>query len=883
MDRSGQPPRFFLKLFKWFCKPNLHPYLEGDLLEHFEEKAQAAGLKKARWRFAKDVIKLFRPGIIRSITPQQKLNHTSMFRHNLIITFRNFRRDFNSFLINLLGLVTALSATLFIYLWVNDEAQVDRFHTKADRLYQVFLNEPTPNGIETDPGTQIQLANTLATEFPEVEQAASVIPYEWFDGEKFILTNGNEGFFSSRNQFATKDYFDLFYFELIQGNSQELLIDRRSVVISSELATKLFNTTNALGKTLEWLHEDYGGLYQVSGVFETLPANSTQQFDAVFPFDIIKEDEGEEWLEWTESDPSTFVTLKSEASYDVFNHKLNALIKTKHSGLESSLFAQPFTDTYLYDRYENGRPVGGRIAYLRLFSIIGLSILLIACINFMIVSTAKASTRTKAIGVKKTMGAHRSHLAFQYLIESTSITVIALMISLFMVWVLLPEFNQLSDKAISLELSKESILSLLAISLITGLLAGSYPALYLSGFSPVKALKGQITRSLNGQLTRRALVIFQFAVSTILIVTVIVVSRQINLIQSKDLGFEKENLIWFTMGKLDATSENNAEGLTRERIEAFLQLIKNVPGVQHTSNFAHNVLGAYGTTTGLSWTGKLPETNIQFAQIAGGYELIEAMRMNMAVGRSYSRDFATDLEKIILNETAIQAIGYQDPLGKTINLWGQDREIIGVVKDFHIDMLYEDIKPAFISLSTNDFASQVIVKLSHGNQVETIDRIEQVYKDYFITGQTFEFQTLNDNYRKFYAQEFRVGTFTKYATGIALFISCLGLFGFATFTLQRRLKEIAIRKVLGSSPWQVLLLLFGSFSRLIGIALVIALPLSALISSNWLASFAYRIRLEPWYFVLAGASVILITLATVGYQVLRATRVSTTEHLSLDQ
>lgn len=879
---NQQPPRFFLKLFKWFCKPSLHDYLEGDLLEHFGQNLKTDSRRKASWRLAKDVLKLFRPGIIRPFIPGHKLNYIDMFKHNLIITLRGFRRNFGGFLINLSGLVIALTTALFIYLWVSDEASVNQFHVKRDRLYQIFLNEPTPYGIETDASTQVQLASTLATEFPEVDKAAGVIPYDWFDGEKFVLSDGGERFVSSKNQFATEDYFELFSFNLLSGNQFDLLKDRRSVVISSELAENLFSNQNAVGKTLEWLHEDYGGVYQVSGVFESLNTKSTQQFDAVFHFDIIKEDEGAGWLEWTESDPSTFVTLKPDADPIAFNNKLSTLVQDKNQHLKSSLFAQPFTDTYLYDRYEHGVPVGGRITYLRLFSLIATFIVLIASINFMVISTARASQRMKEIGVKKTMGAQRFHIATQYLIESTCITLMAVLISLFLTRLLIPQFNQLTDKAITLDLSLSTIVTLLLASLGTGLLAGSYPALYLSGFSPVRALKGQLAKSFNGQLTRKSLVIFQFTISTILMVVVIVISQQIKLIQSKDLGFDKENLIWFTMGKTVAGA-GTVEGLSPERIEGFLQLLNNTPGVQSSSNFAHNVLGAYGTTTGLNWQEKDPQVNALFAQVAGGYGFIETMGMEMAAGRSYSRSFSNDHEKIILNETAVAAIGYDDPIGKSVNLWGQDREIIGVVKDFHIDMLYQDIKPAFISLSPNDFASQVMVKMLAGDQRATLARIQKVYEDYFIAGIPFEFEFLNEDYQQFYAQEFRVGTFTQYATLIALFITCLGLIGFASFTLERRLREVAIRKVLGSTPRQVLALLFKSFISVISIALLIGLPVSFVLSKNWLDTFAYRVHLEFWYFVLAGVSILIITMVTIGYQTLRVSRIQVVDHLSLDQ
>jgi hypothetical protein len=389
---------------------------------------------------------------------------------------------------------------------------------------------------------------------------------------------------------------------------------------------------------------------------------------------------------------------------------------------------------------------------------------------------------------------------------------------------LLPEFNAITGKHLSLHFSVNFILSVLVITLITGLLSGSYPAFYLSHFKPAMVLKGKLNTSFSVAWARKGLVVFQFAVSIILIVSVLVVYKQIEFIQTKNLGFDKDNIISF-----------KSEGRLNENQETFLQEVKNMPGVVNATSFGHDLFGGHGGTSGLDWEGKRPDDNIQFGNLEVDYEWFETLDIEMAEGRTFSREFGSDSAKIIFNEAAIAAMGLKDPIGKTVNLWGQDKQIIGVTKNFHFESFYEEIKPCMMQCYPN--GRNVLVKIQAGMERKTIERIGDFYREYN-QGLPFDYQFLDQDYQELYAAEQRVAILSKYFAGIAILISCLGLFGLATFTAERRLKEIGIRKILGSSEFGIVHLLSGDFTKMVLIAIVIALPLSYFIAHRWLESFA---------------------------------------------
>ena len=862
--KSYQPPKYLLQFFRWFCHPDYAEDIEGDLHEKYEQFYQEKGPKKAHWYFLLTVISLLRPSLIRPFFNNQSIIHPAMFKHNLLITLRSFRKHKSAFLINLMGLSIGLASALMIYLWVQEEVKMDSFFEHQERLFVVKENYPTPSGLLTENSTPSQLARALKAEIPEIKYATSAITPDWFDVSQGIITEG-ETKMKAIGQLVEKNYFDIFSWEILQGDKANLLTDKLAVVVSDELAIKLFgDTKNVIGKTIDWEHEDFSGQFQITGVFAKPSQYSTAQFDVVFNYQFFYENSADDFKDWGNSNPETYVLVKEGTDILALNEKMKNFHRDKFKEFKGeewlssigTIFLQRYGDQYLYNQFENGQQSGGRITYVRLFTIVGIFILLLASINFMNLSTAKASQRRSEIGIKKAIGASRNSIITQFLGESILLTFCALGIALLLVVWLLPEFNQITGKQIEFAFSINLISAILGITLITGLISGSYPALYLSRFRPLHLLKSKMNATSNGILARKGLVIFQFAISILLIISVMVVYQQMTYIQAKNLGFNKDNVLTF-----------GNEGNLSENPNTFLQEIKKLPGVVETSTFWHNVVGDYGTTWDVKWEGKLPDEKINFATLNVDYNWMELLDLAMIGGRTYQEAYGTENEKIIFNETAIKAMGLKNPIGQTINLWGTDRQIIGVVKDFHFASLYEGIMPCFIQFSPNNASS--IVRIKAGEEQNTLLQIEKAYKAYN-ADLPFNFSFLDEEYATLYAAEQRVTTLSQYFAGIAILISCLGLFGLATFTAAQRQKEISIRKVLGASITNLWQLLSKDFIGLVLIAALVAMPLGYYLLNDWLSQFAYRTNLSWWIFATTGLGTLLIALGTVSFQAIRA-------------
>jgi putative ABC transport system permease protein len=787
-----------------------------------------------------------------------------MFRHNLVIILRNFKRDKASFLINLIGLSTGLACALFIYLWVNDELHMDKFHKNDKQLFQVMKKGVGSNGeILTFEWTPGPLANALVEEMPEVEKAVTVMPNTFIlnEGATKGILSANEIHIKATEQYVSQDFFNVFSYNLIRGDKKQVLSDKNSVVISDGLAQKLFHSTqNIVGKTVEWNKGEFSGIYLVSGVFEKPPANSTVQFDLLFTFELYR---GINTFvnEWTHGGPSTYIVLKKDADIDLFNEKIGIYLQKKTNEEYQSLFIRRYSDKYLYDKYENGVQAGGRIEVVRLFSMIAFFILVIACINFMNLSTAKASGRLKEVGVKKTVGASRKALVAQYLGESLMMTIFSLILAVALVNTLLPQFNAITGKQLTLNLDTHALLVILGIALFTGFVSGSYPAFYLSRFNPASVLKGKLNASVSELWIRKGLVLFQFIISVILIVSVVVIYKQIGFILTKNLGYDKDNIICIKKeGKLD----NN--------IESFFNEVKKIPGVVNASNYFPNLNVNMTGTTGINWNGKKPKDQVSFKYLFAGYDFVETLGIELVDGRTFSRDFSTEDSKILFNETAIKSMGLENPVGQTINLWGQNKQIVGVLRDFHFESLYENLRPCFLLFLSNEgnmIKDNVIIKIKAGTERGTIARLQKFYKE-FNYGLPLEFKFLDDDYQAFYESEQRVSVLSRYFAGIAIIISCLGLFGLAAYSAERRTKEIGVRKVLGSSVPRIILLLSGDFTKIVLVSMLISVPLSYFITKHWLDSFAYRIDLQAWYFIGAGLTTLFIAWIIVGTQAVRA-------------
>ncbi len=779
-----------------------------------------------------------------------------MLKHNLILIYRSFKRFKSTFAINLIGLSTGLASALLIYLWVKDELRMDKFHEKDSRLYQVMENVSENGEWRTMIESSGPVADALKADMPEVEYTAALAPPTWPRFDRFVLS-ANERITRATGQYAGKDYFNIFSYKLIQGNAGQVLAEKNSIVISEELAMKLFNTKHDIvGKAIEFQHDRE---LLVSGVFENVPSSSSTPFDFVLPFEIFEEIAP--WsLDWNSSGPHIYVVLREGTDVRAFNRKIEDFIHNKTGKITSrKMFLAPYSSNYLYGNYENGVQSGGRIEYVRLFSVIAMFILVIACINFMNLSTAKAATRIKEVGVKKALGAGRKRLVIQYMGESLFMTLLSLIIAVAIVGLVLPQFNIITGKQLVLRLGVGLVVSLAGITLFTGLIAGSYPALYLSGFNPVTVLKGKLNSSVGEVWVRKGLVAFQFTLSIILIVAVLVLYKQIDFVQRQNLGYNKDNVIYF-----------DVEGRVNGNHETFLSEVKRVPGVQSAASSTHDMVG-HAWSSGINWEGKQPDENVRVQIMAVNADFLETLGMEMKEGRFFSRDFATDSAKIIFNEAAIEAMGLKDPIGKK----AQNSEIIGVVKDFHFESFHVDVQPQLFILHRGKFAppNYIMARIEGGREAETLERLDKFYKAYN-PGFPLEYKFLDEDYQRQYISEQRVSTLSRYFAGLAIVISCLGLFGLAAFTAQRRLKEIGIRKILGSTDLGIVRLLSGDFTKIVLVAITVALPVSYFIARKWLDEFAYRIDLEWWFFVGSGVLALLIAWFTVGLQTIRAARVN---------
>jgi putative ABC transport system permease protein len=776
-----------------------------------------------------------------------------MFKHNLLLIYRNILRAKSYFLINLVGLATGLACTLLIYLWVMDELKTDKFHEKDARLFQVMEHQQYADNIMTTSSTPGILAETLKEEIPEMEYTATttwISPYTLSVDDHHVKAEGYH---------VGEDFFNIFSFKLRAGDADQVLKDKYAIVISRELALKLFDTDeNILGKTIVFQRSKS---FQVTGVFDKEQASSFQ-FDFVLNFEEFKSEN--DWVtSWGNNGPSTFIILREGSDAAAVEEKIKDFVKGKNEQSNVTLFLKPLSEKYLYGRYENGQQAGGRIEYVRLFSIIAIFILVIACINFMNLSTARASRKAKEVGIKKSVGAQRHSLMLQYISESMFTSLLALIVALAIVWLFLPQFNLMTDKKIILQwYDAELLLSFFGIAIFTGLLAGSYPAVFLSGFKPAAVLKGELKGSWGEVWARKGLVIFQFALSVILIVSVLVIYNQINFVQSKNLGYKKDNLIRFPV-----------EGNVEKSKEAFLEQLRNIPGVVNASTMGHTLMGRNNNTSGLNWEGKNPEDIILFENVRVNHDMLETLGVELAEGRFFSRDYPADSMKIIFNEAAIRVMGFDEPIGKTIKLWGQyELEIIGVVKDFHFQSLHDVVNPLFFVLMPQ-YTWTTMIRIEGGREKETVQALETFYST-FNPGFTLDYKFQDVQYAKLYAAEQRVASLSGYFAGFAILISCLGLFGLATFSAERRLKEIGIRKAMGSSEVNIVLLLSGDFTRMVLISIFIGLPLSYYLLSKWLERFAFHVELELWYFVVAGLAALFIAWLTVATQAIKAARVN---------
>jgi hypothetical protein len=842
-----------LEFLRWFCKPEYLVDVEGDLLEIYEKRVKRSGIRKARLLLWRDVILLFRPGMIRSFVDDRPYNAAGVIRHNIVLSFRNFWRHRTSFFINLGGLAVGLTCALLIYTWVADEISIDRFHEKKGRIYKAKLNFQSTTGIRTIEYAPVPLAPAMASELPEVESAVGVNPFvDIFGGPGIISYNKKEVL--AQGLFAGDDFFKVFSFTKLSG-------DNRGVMISKGLARKLFDhESEAIGKVVDWTHTlNLNGPFLITGVFDDVPANSTMKFEVIFRIEKMVEGDSNS-NEWNGGYAQTFLLLREGTDVDAFERKIRRFVIDKAPNTTGILSLTRFSDEYLYEE--------GRIRYVRLFSLVAIFTLAIACINFVNLSTAQASRKMKEVGVKKAIGVSRSTLVAQFLTESVILTLLSLLIAVALRFLLLPNFNQLTGKHLDFDFDPR----LVVFVILVGILAGSYPAFFVSAFKPATILKGRIFSSSIGEIfTRKGLVVLQFTISIVFIIAFMIVNRQIDMLQNRPLGYSKENVIRFERkGRIDFST-----------FESFFDEIRNIPGVVTVSGTYGSILDRERALhNGFSWDGAPADaTNLLVPSPYVAHDYIETLGIELKEGRTFSKDRADEQTKIIINESAAKMMGFEDPIGRLVH-WGTDRlEIIGVVKDFQYGSLHTALGPVFFLYGS--YRRDVILRLQPGFDQNTLDQLQSVYQK-FHPGYPFEFTFLSDDYNRLYASEDRVSIWSTSFAIVATLISCLGLFGLAVFSSERRTKEIGIRKVLGATRMGIVRLLASDIVKPVFISILVAVPVSYFISVNWLSGFAYRIELSWWFFAAASVLALVVTWITVGLQTFKVAKANPVESLKAE-
>ena len=778
-----------------------------------------------------------------------------MIKNYLKIALRNLQKNKAFSAINIVGLALGLACSLLIFLWVNDELSIDNFNANTAQLYNIYERQYTGGIIKVQPNTPGILADEMKHVLPQVQYACG------FFNKKAITVNtfqaGNK-ILKEEGAYAGADFFKMFSYKLIEGEANAALSAPVDIAISRKMAVDFFGSAHsAIGKTLRF--ENKKDL-QVSAVFET-PENASTRFEYLINWQTFLE-EYESMKSWGNTGVSTNVMLKASANPAAFKKQVIHFLDKYNepsAGYKAELGTQRFDEMYLHSNFNSqGQPEGGRIEYVHLFSIVAIFILFIACINFMNLTTARSVKRAREIGVRKVVGALRSSLIAQFIGEAVMLAFISMMIALALVILILPAFNTLSQKQILFPLSDVSFwLRIVLITFITGLVSGSYPALFLSSFNAVTVLKGTLKLSGSNIMFRKGLVVFQFVLSIVLIIGTIVVSRQVNYIQTKNLGYSRENLIYIPQ-----------EGELGKNYNVFKQEALKITGVKSISRTEQAPTNITSTTWGVDWDGKDPNAKPTFGDAGVGYDFVKTMDLKILQGRDFSKNYASDSAALLLNEEAVKMTGYKNPVGKFFTLWGRKATIIGIVKDFHFNSLHVPVSAMVMFLNENDNEGNILVKTQPGQTKEALANLEKLYKQ-MNPKFPFSYRFADEEYSKLYKSEQMVGKLSNYFAFLGIFISCLGLLGLAMFTAQQRTKEIGIRKVLGASAASLANLLSKDFLQLVFISCLIAFPLSWWAMNSWLQSYAYRTEISWWIFVIAGVIAMLIALVTISFQAIK--------------
>ncbi|GLU52700.1 ABC transporter permease [Dyadobacter frigoris] len=886
---GSRPPRWADRLLEWFVAPHLLEYIQGDLHEVFYKRVEQVGLIRARRDYGWAALQCLTPFFHKPLRhaprgtgepfskhPQPAL--TDMLGNYFKIAFRNLAKNKVYSFINISGLAMGMAVTMLIGLWIYDEISFNRYHKNYDTIAQIRRLYTDPNIQKTD-GTDAQQLPMGAVLKSNYHQYFKHILMAWWVGEYTLSTEDKK--MPKKGEFIEAGALEMLSLKMLRGNYASLN-ELHSIVLSKSASEAIFGQEDPINKSLK-INNRIDVV--VTGVYEDIPRNTRfSEVQFFSPWDLwvasndwIKQNEND----WGNSSFSIYVQLQPNVSPETANEGIKDFYQKstpkdmaeRAAKYNYEVFLYPMKDWHLYSEFKNGRPAGGRITFVWLFGIVGLFVLLLACINFMNLSTARSEKRAKEIGVRKAIGSLKNQLVLQFLSESFLVVVLSFVASMLLISIALSWFNQVADKDLSLPFSSLLFwLTSLAFIAVTSFLAGAYPAFYLSSFQPVKVLKGAVHLGRFAALPRKILVVVQFVVSIVLIIGTLVVYKQIQFAQDRPVGYNREGLI--TIPKNDPNYEGKLDVLRSELLNT-----GTVAGVELSSSPLTDVWNNMG---GFSWAGKDPEVADDFSITDVSYGFGQLVGWQFIAGRDFSKAFATDSTKMIINESAAKYLGLKNPLGEFIKFYDgkKSRQIIGVIKDMVMTSPYEPEKRAFFFLDAKyDAASQIDIKIKPiVSANEALPKIEAIFKK-VVPSAAFDYKFVDEEYAKKFSNEKRISKLASFFATLAVFISCLGLFGLASFIAEQRTKEIGVRKVLGASVLNLWGLLSKDFVFLVVIALGIAIPTAWYCLTGWLEKYAYRTEIPWWIFAVSGAGALMITMLTVSFQSIKAALINPVKSL----
>ncbi|WP_153796029.1 ABC transporter permease [Foetidibacter luteolus] len=775
-----------------------------------------------------------------------------MLKNFFKVAYRNLLRNKGFSFINIAGLAIGMASAMLILMWILNEVSYDQFHEKKDRIYEAWNRAEFSGELNCWNTTPKVLARTLERDLPEVEQSVRV---DW--GSNFLFSIGDKRL-TVEGRIVDSNFLQVFTFPLVKGNASTVLKDMHNIVLTEKLAKKLYGNEDPMGKIIKIDNKDN---FTVTGIVKDPPNNTRFDFEYLVPW-AYKRSKGDDDEYWGNNSTRTYVMLKPNASLASAQSKIK-VIKQKYAKDEPKweMFIYPLNKWRMYSSFTNGKEDGGgRIVFIKIFAVIAGLILLIACINFMNLSTARSEKRAKEVGIRKVVGAQKASLISQFIGESVLLAFLAGIVAVVLVQLSLKGFNTLTDKQLSIDYSNPGFwLAALGFVLFTGVLAGSYPAFFLSAFQPVKVLKGTFKKAHALVTPRKALVVIQFTFAIILIICTIIVKQQIDYAQNRETGYNKNNLVYHMF-----TGD----------IEKNYPLIKNEllasGAASSVTKTSAPLTQSWSDGWGQEWEGKDPNDKTDFFRYNEDEGLGVTAGLQFVQGRDFDlKQFPTDSNGLIINESSLKVMKFKNPIGKIVKDNGQDWHIVGVIKDFILTSPYEPTKPMLI-YGAKAWFNVVLIKLNTASSTaQSLKKAEAIFKKYN-TEYPFEYKFIDEEYAQKFEDEKRQGTLAALFAGLTIFISCLGLFGLATYMAENRIKEIGVRKVLGASVTGLAALLSKDFLKLVLISFVLAAPAAWWAMHTWLQTYSYRVPIGWWVFVLAGLVSVFIAVASVSYQAIRA-------------